>query len=96
VPVDERTEIAGDRRGDAVLACTTTGNYPQLAHTLFRRVALGHGAEERELLGVHLERKSGLQDRFPRRPARAGEPPTEQIGVIEALDDVDHRVAALT
>jgi SHS family lactate transporter-like MFS transporter len=37
------------------------------------------------LIGVHLERKSALQDRLPRCPARAGEPRTEQIGVVEAV-----------
>jgi hypothetical protein len=91
--VDEASGVAGDGAGDAVFPAAPADDGPQLAHPPLGRIALSHGAKQRQLLLVHRNREGRLQDNLPRRPARPGEPNAKQIRIIEGFDGIDHRAA---
>ena len=93
--VDEASGETGDGAGDAVLAAATPDHGPQFAHAALGRIALtGHATKQLDLALVHRDAERALENRLPHRPARAAEPRAEQVGIVEGLDDVDHRAAA--
>jgi hypothetical protein len=67
---------------------------PNLTRLLGRWFALGNGLEMRALFHVERQRVNRLEDRPPRVPRFAGEPRTEELGVIDRVGDVQGHSAA--